>query len=133
MVCYVGKVILLPYGKKMPWVLGIRANVVGVERLMQKVYKSSLHIEPFMPAITAADAKKSFFDLMDRVIQKREIVRIRSEAVGEVFLSEKKFEGMQETLALLSTKGFREDFDRALTEVEKGDTRSFEEVFGECP
>jgi len=86
-----------------------------------------------MSTNTATDAKKSFFDLLDRVIRKREIVRIRSEAGGAVLMSEEKFEGMQETLTLLSTKGFREDFDRARTEVEKGDTRSFEEVFGECP
>lgn len=36
-----------------------------------------------------------------------------------------------EPLDLLSTKEFREGFDRARKEIEKGDTRSFEEVFGE--
>ena len=84
-----------------------------------------------MSVITATDAKKSFFDLMDRVIQKHEVVRVRSEEGGAVLLSEEKFEGMQETLALLSSKGFREGFDRARSEVEKGQARSFEEVFGE--
>ena len=84
-----------------------------------------------MSTITATDAKKSFFDLMEGVNQKQEIYHISHKEGGAVLMSEEKFEGMQETLTLLSTKGFREGFDRATKEVEKGETRSFEEVFGE--
>ena len=84
-----------------------------------------------MSVITATDAKKSFFDLMTGVIQKQAVYRISHKEGGAVLMSEEKFEGMQETLALLSAKGFREGFDRARTEVEKGETRSFEDVFGE--
>jgi PHD/YefM family antitoxin component YafN of YafNO toxin-antitoxin module len=87
--------------------------------------------ESFYIITTLTDAKKSFFDLMDRMIQKREIVHIRSEAGGAVLMSEEEFESLQETLELLSTKGFCEDFESTRTEVEKGDTRSFEDVFGE--
>ncbi len=84
-----------------------------------------------MSTITATDARKSFFDLMKGVNQKHEIYHINYKDGGAVLMSEEEFESLQETLELLSTKGFREDFDRARTEVEKGDTRSFEDVFGE--
>lgn len=84
-----------------------------------------------MSTITATDARKSFFDLMKGVNQKHEIYHINYKDGGAVLMSEDEFESLQETLELLSTKGFREDFDRARTEVEKGDTRSFEDVFGE--
>ena len=84
-----------------------------------------------MSTITATDARKSFFDLMKGVNQKHEIYHINYKDGGAVLMSEDEFESLRETLELLSTKGFREDFDRARTEVEKGDTRSFEDVFGE--
>ncbi|MEX2607225.1 MAG: Mur ligase domain-containing protein [Kiritimatiellia bacterium] len=40
-------------------------------------------------------------------------------------------DNLQETLELLSSPGFREDFERSKHEAEIGDTLSFEEVFGE--
>jgi antitoxin YefM len=84
-----------------------------------------------MSTITATDARKSFFDLMKGVNQKHEIYHISYKGGAAVLVSEEEFENLQETLALLSSKGFREEFDRARKEVESGDTRSFEDVFGE--
>ena len=84
-----------------------------------------------MSTITATDARKSFFDLMKGVSQKHEIYHINYKDGGAVLMSEMEFEGLQETLELLSTKGFRDGFERAKTEVENGDTRSFKDIFGE--
>jgi antitoxin YefM len=84
-----------------------------------------------MSTITATDARRSFFDLMKGVNQKHEIYHISYKEGAAVLVSEEEFESLQETLALLSSKGFREEFDRARKEVESGDTGSFEDVFGE--
>ena len=46
-------------------------------------------------------------------------------------MSQDEYEGLLETVALLSAKGFRQDFERAKAEAAAGDTLSFEEVFGE--
>ena len=84
-----------------------------------------------MSTITATNARKSFFDLIKGVNQKHEIYHISHKDGAAVLMSEEEFESLQETLDLLSTKGFREDFDRARKEIEQGDTVSFEDVFGE--
>ncbi|PTN36741.1 hypothetical protein C6366_08825 [Desulfonatronum sp. SC1] len=46
-------------------------------------------------------------------------------------MSRDEYESIQETLELLSTPGFREDFQIALREADSGDTLSFEKVFEE--
>lgn len=84
-----------------------------------------------MTTITATAARKQLFDLMKGVSQKHEIYHISHRNGAAVLMSEEEFEGLQETLDLLSIKGFRDDFDLARKEVEGGETRSFEEVFGE--
>ena len=84
-----------------------------------------------MSTITATDARKSFFELMKGVNQKHEIYHINYKDGGAVLMSEEEFENLEETLELLSVRGFREDFEKAREEVKKGDTSSFEDVFGE--
>ena len=84
-----------------------------------------------MSTITATVARKSFFDLMKGVNQKHEIYHINYKDGGAVLMSENEFESLQETLALLSAKGFREGFEQAKKEIENGDSHSFEDVFGE--
>jgi antitoxin YefM len=46
-------------------------------------------------------------------------------------MSQAEFEGLIETLELLSSPGFRERFEASRQEAEAGDTLSFDEVFGE--
>lgn len=84
-----------------------------------------------MSTITATNARKSFFELMKGVNQKHEIYHISHKDGAAVLMSEEEFESLQETLVLLSAKGFREDFEQARKEIEQGDTVSFEDVFGE--
>ena len=84
-----------------------------------------------MSTITATVARKSFFELMKGVNQKHEIYHINYKDGGAVLMSEDEFESLQETLALLSSNGFREGFEKARKEIENGDTYSFKDVFGE--
>lgn len=84
-----------------------------------------------MSTITATDARNSFFDLIKGANQKHEIYHISHKDGGAVLMSESEFESLQETLELLSAKGFRAGFEKAKVEIDSGDTRSFEDVFGE--
>ena len=84
-----------------------------------------------MASITATEARKSFFELLRGVCGKHEIYRINYKSGGAVLMSEAEFEGLQETLHLLSAEGFREGFDEGVREVDAGESRSFEDVFGE--
>ena len=84
-----------------------------------------------MPTIRATDARNSFFGLMSKVVQQHETYHISCKDGAAVLLSEEAFESLQETLALLSSKGFREDFDRARKEIKRGNMLCFEEVFNE--
>ncbi len=84
-----------------------------------------------MPTMTATDARKSFFDLLKSANERHEVYHIRHRNGDAVLMSQVEYESLQETLELLSTPGFREDFQTARQEAESGDTLSFEEVFGE--
>lgn len=84
-----------------------------------------------MSAITATQARKGFFELIKGVNQQHEIYHIHHKDGDAVLMSEEEFESLQESLDLLSETGFREGFDRARNEVAKGETVSFDEVFGE--
>jgi antitoxin YefM len=84
-----------------------------------------------MTILTATEARKSLFDLLRRANDRHEIYHIRYRQGDAVLMSEAEYESLIETVELLSAPGFRDTFDRARAEAESGDTRSFEEVFGE--
>lgn len=84
-----------------------------------------------MTSMTATDARESFFDLLRGTNERHEIYHIRYRSGDAVLMSEDEFEGLQETLELLSSPGFREGFEAACDEARSGDTLSFEKVFGE--
>jgi len=84
-----------------------------------------------MAVLSATDARKSLFELLRGANDRHEIYHIRYRQGGAVLMSEAEYESLMETLALLSAPGFRDAFDQARTEADSGDTRSFEEVFGE--
>ncbi|MBT5794108.1 MAG: prevent-host-death protein, partial [Deltaproteobacteria bacterium] len=59
------------------------------------------------------------------------IFRINHRSGGAVLISEQEYDSLNETLALLSTPGFREDFEQSRLQEQKSETLSYEEVFGE--
>lgn len=80
--------------------------------------------------INATKARKDFFELIKDAIQRHEIIHIHHRQGDVVMMSEEEYEGLQETLELLSVPGFRESIKRSLKQIEKGDTFSIDEVFG---
>jgi len=84
-----------------------------------------------MPTLTATDAGTSLFDLLRGANERHEIYHIRHGQGDAVLMSEAEYESLLETLALLSAPGFRDAFEPARAEADSGDTRSFDEVFGE--
>jgi len=84
-----------------------------------------------MTTLTATDARKSLFDLLRGANERHEIYHIRHRQGDAVLMSEAEYKSLIETLDLLSAPGFRESFEQARIEVESGETRSFEEIFGE--
>ena len=46
-------------------------------------------------------------------------------------MSAEDYEGLQETLHLLSQPGFKEAFNQSVAEADGGNVDSFEDVFGE--
>lgn len=84
-----------------------------------------------MTILTATDARASLFELLRGANERHEIYPIRHRQGDAVLMSESEYESLMETLALLSTPGFRDAFEQADREADSGDTRSFDEVFGE--
>jgi len=84
-----------------------------------------------MATLTATDARRSFFELLRATNERHEVYHIRGRSGDAVLMSQTEFDGLLETLELLSTPGFREDFETSRQEAEAGDTLSFDEVFGE--
>ena len=48
-----------------------------------------------------------------------------------MLMAEDDYESLLETMELLSTPGFRKSLKRSVDQMHKGDTLSFDEVFGE--
>ncbi|MDF3127795.1 type II toxin-antitoxin system Phd/YefM family antitoxin [Kiritimatiellaeota bacterium B1221] len=84
-----------------------------------------------MTTMTATDARKGFFELLKSAKERHEIYHIRYRSGDAVLMSQDEYESLQETLDLLSAPGFKEGFEKACSEVEAGETLSFEDVFGE--
>ncbi|EXJ15307.1 type II toxin-antitoxin system Phd/YefM family antitoxin [Imhoffiella purpurea] len=84
-----------------------------------------------MTTLTASDARKSLFELLRGTNERHEIYHIRHRQGDAVLMSEAEYESLIETLELLSSPGFREPFEKARMEAENGETRSFEDIFGE--
>ena len=84
-----------------------------------------------MTTLTATDARKSLFDLLRGANERHEIYHIRHRQGDAVLMSESEYESLIETLDLLSAPGFKETFEQARQEADSGETRAFEEIFGE--
>ena len=83
-----------------------------------------------MNKLTATDARRDFFDIVRGATQKHQVYRIQHRNGSVVLLSEEEYDSLIETLELLSIKGFRESIQRSVDQIKRGETVSFEEVFG---
>ena len=85
-----------------------------------------------MTTLTATDARKGFFDLLKRTNDQHEIYHIHHRSGDAVLMSEQEYDSLTESLALLSSPGFREGFKKSQREEAASETVSFEDVFGEA-
>lgn len=83
-----------------------------------------------MTTIAATEARKDFFDLIKGAAEGHKTYRIQHRKGAAVLLSEEDYEGLIETLELLSVPGFRASIKRSMQQARKGQTLSMDEVFG---
>lgn len=100
---------------------------------MGEYVRKYVHIGGTMTTLTATDARRAFFDVVRGATDKHQIYRIHHRRGSVVLMAEEDYESLLETMELLSTPGFRRSLKRSVEQMHKGDTLSFEEVFGEAP
>lgn len=84
-----------------------------------------------MITITATQARKTFFELIKQTNQQHDIIEVQHKSGNAVIMSAEDYEGLQETLYLLSQPDFKQTFNQSVLEANAGEVVSFEEVFGE--
>jgi antitoxin YefM len=84
-----------------------------------------------MSAVTATEARRELFELLRRAIHGHEAVHIQHRDGGVVLLSEEEYDGLLETLELLSVPGMRDSLAEADADVAAGQTMTVEQALGD--
>jgi antitoxin YefM len=84
-----------------------------------------------MNIVTATEARKELFNLIRRAIRAHDPVRIQHREGGVVLVSEEDYEGLLESLELLSIPGMQESIVEAEADVAAGRVASVDGVFGD--
>ena len=84
-----------------------------------------------MKTITADVAQVDFAQMLFATVKQHQNYRIASEYGGAILLSEENYEGLVETLELLSVPGLYESIKRTDLEVENGEHYAMDEIFGD--
>ena len=84
-----------------------------------------------MNIVSATEARKELFKLIRRAVHAHDPVRIRHREGGVVLVSEEDYEGLLETLELLSIPGMRESLAEAEADIAAGRTASIDDVLGD--
>ena len=80
--------------------------------------------------ITATEARQQFYQLLRKSVKGHVPVKITSKNGDAVILSEEDYEGLLETLELLSVPGMRRSIREAKTDIRAGRTKSLKDIFG---
>lgn len=83
-----------------------------------------------MTTLTATTARREFFDLVKGAAEGHRTYRIQHRHGAAVLISEEDYEGLLETLELLSLPRFRQRLRMSVKQMKRGDTLSMEELFG---
>ena len=84
-----------------------------------------------MNVVSATEARKQLFILIRRALRTHDPVRIQHREGGVVLVSEEDYEGLLETLELLSVPGVRESLAEAEADITAGRTASVEQIFAD--
>ncbi len=83
-----------------------------------------------MTTLTATTARREFFDLVKGAAEGHQTFRIQHRRGAAVLISEDDYEGLLESLELLSLPGFRRRLKSSIKQMKAGDTVSMDELFG---
>ncbi len=83
-----------------------------------------------MTTLTATQARQHWFGILRKSVKGHAPVKITSKTGDAVLLSEDDYEGLLETLELLSTPRMAESVRAAKRDIRAGRTKSLKEVFG---
>lgn len=83
-----------------------------------------------MTTLTATTARREFFDLIKGTTEAHRTYRIQHRRGAAILLSEEDYEGLLETLELLSQPGFRRRLNASVRQMKAGQTTSMDELFG---
>ncbi|MBU1910595.1 MAG: type II toxin-antitoxin system prevent-host-death family antitoxin [Verrucomicrobia bacterium] len=84
-----------------------------------------------MTTLTATTARREFFDLVKGAAEGHRTFRIQHRKGTAVLISEEDYEGLLETMELLSLPGFRRRLKASIKQMKAGTTVSMDELFGE--
>ena len=80
--------------------------------------------------LTATEARQHFYQLLRKSVKGHVPVKITSKDGDAVILSEGDYEGLLETLELLSVPGMRKSIREAKADIRAGRTKSLKNIFG---
>ncbi len=83
-----------------------------------------------MTTLTATTARKEFFEMVKGAAEGHKTYRIQHRRGTAVLMSEEEYEGLLETLELLSQPDFRKRLKASAKQMKAGDTISMSELFG---
>jgi antitoxin YefM len=85
-----------------------------------------------MSAVTATAARKELFELIRRALHGHEAVHIQHRDGGVVLISADDYDGLLETLELLTVPGLLNSLAEANADVAAGRTMTVEHVLGDA-
>jgi antitoxin YefM len=80
--------------------------------------------------VTATEARRNLFKLVRKSVKGHVPVKITSKEGDAVLVSEEDYEGLLETLELLSVPGMRKSIQEARADIRAGRTKPVKEIFG---
>jgi antitoxin YefM len=83
-----------------------------------------------MTTVTATKARENLFQILKKSVKGHTPVRITAKTGDAVLVSEADYEGLLETLELLSVRGLYKGVRRAKLDIKAGRTKALKDVFG---
>ena len=83
-----------------------------------------------MKTLMVKQVQVELVELIGEVIRCHEAVKIEHVEGKAVLLSEEEYDGLLETLELLSVPGLKESLERSVKQIENGEVYTMEELFG---
>jgi antitoxin YefM len=80
--------------------------------------------------ITATEARQQLYQLLRKSVRGHVPIKITCRDGDAVIISEEDYEGLLETLELLSVPGMRKSIREAKADIRAGRTKSLKEIFG---